>query len=101
MATKNSNANRTFNCTCCGERVRKFEPMIIGLKLSKGKIVVDNSERYCHSCKSIAEDNCHGSLGDYDHGIDGEQRAERMREAYSSYSNKTAFWNDCDLGYFD
>ena len=101
MATKNTNAKRSFNCTCCSERVRKFEPMVIGLKLSKGKIVDDNSERYCLSCKTIAIDNCDGSLGDFDIEIDGEQRAERMRESYSSYDNKTAFWNDSDLGYFD
>lgn len=101
MATKNINAKRSFNCTCCGERVRKFEPMIIGLKLSKGKIVDDNSERYCVSCKSIAIDNCYASIGDFDQGIDGENRAERMRESWSSYSNKTAFWNDVDAGYFD
>jgi hypothetical protein len=79
MATKNTNAKRSFNCTCCSERVRKFEPMIIGLKISKGKIVEDNSERYCISCKSIAIDNCYGSIGKFDTGITSEQRAERMR----------------------
>lgn len=101
MATKNTTAKRTFNCVCCSERVRKFEPMVIGLKVSKGKIVEDNSERYCVSCKSIASDNCYASIGEFDKSIDGEQRAETMRERWASYDNKTAFWNDLDAGYFD
>ncbi len=101
MATKNTNAKTAFNCTCCSERVRKFEPMVIGLKLLKSKIVDDNSERYCVSCKSIAIDNCHGSIGEFDKAIDSEQRAETMRETYSSYDNKIEFWNDLDAGYFD
>ncbi len=101
MATKNTNTKRSFNCSSCSERVRKFEPMVIGLKLSKGKIVEDNSERYCVSCESIAIDNCHGSIGKFDTGIDGEQRAERIRESYSAYDNKMSFWNDLDAGYFD
>jgi hypothetical protein len=97
MATKNSNAKRSFNCTCCGERVRKFEPMVIGLKISKGKIVEDNSERYCTSCTTIAVDNCYGSTGQT---IDNEHRAETMRERWASYDNKQAFWSDLDARLF-
>ena len=101
MATKTTNAKRSFNCESCSERVRKFEPMVIGLKVLRGNIVADNSERYCVACKPIAIDNCHGSIGDFDKGIDNEQRAERMRDAYAGYENKMAFWNDSDAGYFD
>lgn len=97
MATKNISAKRSFNCVCCSERVRKFEPMVIGLKISKGKIVEDNNEKYCVSCKSIAIDNCYASTGQ----TDNESRAETIRERWASYDNKQAFWSDLDAGYFD
>tara|TARA_R110002167_G_scaffold1283_1_gene5461 strand:- start:109 stop:414 length:306 start_codon:yes stop_codon:yes gene_type:complete len=101
MATKKTTAKRLLKCESCDERVRKFEPIVIGLKVARGKIVDDNKERYCLNCESIAIANCLGSTDSIEPAIDYENRAEKMREAYSSYDNKTAFWNDADLGYFD
>lgn len=91
-------------CVSCGEKVRSGEGFWQGqnYRVKLSRYVDDRSERYCDNCHDVAQLNCEPDYNDQfaKPVVCSENRAERMREAWSSYDSPEAFYRDADAGWF-